>query len=149
MGSIRASAVQRYIGGCGKRLADGWLHFPTTTEGAPYLAFFWRDVGSSRCWRKGAGCARQFPVREQLAFVFFGGSTCAPFRKERRMYLINATTLHRKSEVAKPRDLQFLSRDLRTEKMGSFPQPLLGIHDDAPLPLYGYVFVRHLAPCRR
>ena len=89
--------------------SDGWVHFPTTTQSAPYLAFFWRDVGSSSCWRKGAGCAREFPVREQLAFVFFGGSTCAPSRKEKRMYLINATKLHRKSGVAKPRDLQFLS----------------------------------------
>jgi hypothetical protein len=53
----------------------GWFrpHVPTTTEGAPYLAFFWRDVGSSSCWRKGGGCAREFPDREQLAFVFFGG----------------------------------------------------------------------------
>jgi hypothetical protein len=24
---------------------------PATDEGAPYLAFFWRDVGVNECWR--------------------------------------------------------------------------------------------------
>jgi hypothetical protein len=26
----------------------------TTNEGAPYLAFFWRDVGFKKCWRESA-----------------------------------------------------------------------------------------------
>src|ERR1700691_4803296 len=28
----------------------------TTNEGAPYLAFFWRDVGINECWRESVVC---------------------------------------------------------------------------------------------
>jgi hypothetical protein len=26
------------------------------TAGAPYLAFFWRDVGSNECWQESVDC---------------------------------------------------------------------------------------------
>jgi hypothetical protein len=42
-------------------------------------------------------------------------TTCAPFRKEGRMKCTNATKFHRKSGVAKWRDLLFMIRSIESE----------------------------------
>jgi hypothetical protein len=48
-------------------------------------------------------------------------TACAPFRKEGRMKCDNATKFHRKSGVAKWRDLQHLSRLLTDSFAAIFP----------------------------
>jgi hypothetical protein len=42
-------------------------------------------------------------------------TACAPFRKEGRMQCSNATNFHRKSGVAKWRDLLFILRSIESE----------------------------------
>src|ERR1700722_4893121 len=64
--NCRAAARAR-LGGTGmeQTIAEaGYVSLPRT-EGAPYLALFWRDVGINGCWRESAGSARGLTVREE------------------------------------------------------------------------------------
>src|SRR5271155_3209577 len=90
-----------------------WRSSPTTTEGAPHLARFSRDVGLTnvdlKLWiecekSRGESCGIPHLAKNErdapnFLYAALDRTACAPFIKERRMKFWEPTKLHRKSEV--------------------------------------------------